>query len=110
MNYPKTFYKNGEWNGVSEADAVVVANAAAEAEAREAGYLPIWPTDPDTGRPAGVSPRETETKVYADGTSATGLAPLPDRSPAEQEADEAGGDEPASPAKIDRRRKEHRGT
>jgi hypothetical protein len=29
---------------------------------------------------------EVETKVYTDGTSATGPAPLPDQSPAEQDA------------------------
>lgn len=29
-----------------------------------------------------------ETKEYADGTTATGIAPLPDQSPAEQEASE----------------------
>jgi len=32
----------------------------------------------------------TETKVYADGTSATGTAPLPDQSPAQQGAAAAG--------------------
>lgn len=40
-----------------------------------------------------------ETKVYTDGTSATGTAPLPEQSPAEQEAGEsAPADEAADPA------------
>lgn len=40
-----------------------------------------------------------ETKVYTDGTSATGTAPLPDQSPAEQEAGESvPADEAADPA------------
>jgi hypothetical protein len=34
------------------------------------------------------APAVVETHVYGDGTEATGTAPLPDQSPAEQEADE----------------------
>lgn len=35
------------------------------------------------------TPVLTETKIYADGSSATGPAPLPDQSPAEQDAADA---------------------
>jgi len=33
-----------------------------------------------------TKPMEVETKHYSDGTSATGTAPLPDLSPAQQDA------------------------
>jgi hypothetical protein len=66
--------------------------------------MPYWLTNPDHGimpvydlgevernklhgwtlLNVGESPLRVETKAYADGSSATGTAPLPDQSPAEQ--------------------------
>ena len=42
----------------------------------------------EIGEAAKEAVREIETKVYTDGTTATGVAPLPELSPAQQDAEE----------------------
>lgn len=66
QEFPKALYR--------EAECLIVADAHEEEAARAGGFR-FW-SDP-----------VVETKTYADGGTATGVAPLPDQSPAEQAAE-----------------------
>jgi hypothetical protein len=52
--FPKSLYRGGEWDGVSEPDCVVVANADEQTAQAANGYLPFG-TAPD-GEPAKRKP------------------------------------------------------
>lgn len=59
-------------------------------QAKPIGGAPVGPAEIISGPLEVLEPtREIETKIYTDGTSATGPGPLPDLSPAQQDAAEA---------------------
>lgn len=74
-------------------DAALQAIADAGAAAGSSRTSPVIPIDsvavtsvPVSSLPSGDAPVATETKHYSDGSSATGPGPLPDQSPAQQDA------------------------
>jgi hypothetical protein len=74
-------------------DAALQAIADAGAAAGSSRTSPVIPIDsvavtsvPVSSLPSGDAPVATETKNYSDGSSATGPGPLPDQSPAQQDA------------------------
>jgi hypothetical protein len=64
-------------------------------------FVPFDESEPVPADPSGLTGPETpviETKQYSDGSSATGIAPVPDLSPAQQDESAASEPDPTAPA------------
>jgi hypothetical protein len=87
-------------NSEDEEDAKRLAYEAAQPQ--PASEPPSAPADPNPAIPAPTQGPTLviETKEYSDGSSATGPAPLPDQSPAQQDAENAAANKAADESPL----------